>query len=185
MTRWDAELAYETWQQIRRQYKRTYRLRHPKRLHAMQRVYKARWKAKQLGLQPPPLPDWDKELGGFEVHFNRGTQKGSLANSALHHERSSLLLPSTFPSSTEQIIYSNSDANPLPNAHNNSSRERASQALNKGSGRGRKTGGYRNGEGHVFPRCRLCGRSFRRFKSQIVQPGDGSFCSICGLALVQ
>jgi hypothetical protein len=31
--------------------------------------------------------------------------------------------------------------------------------------------------GHVYLRCRLCKRPFRRFKSQIVRYGDGSFCT--------
>jgi hypothetical protein len=72
MTGWAVECRHEEWCEKRREYSRRYRLRHPERLHAMQLIYKARWKARQLGLEPPPLPDWDTELGGFEIQFARG-----------------------------------------------------------------------------------------------------------------
>jgi hypothetical protein len=75
-TRWDAELAREEWDERRRAYKLRYRLRHPERLHAMQRIYKARWKAKQHGLEPPPLLDWNNVPGSFEIQFARGYLKG-------------------------------------------------------------------------------------------------------------
>jgi hypothetical protein len=75
-TRWDAELVREQWNEIRREYKRRYRQRHPDRLQAMQLIYVARWKARQRGEEPPPLPDWQKELGGLEVVYARGYAKG-------------------------------------------------------------------------------------------------------------
>jgi hypothetical protein len=42
---------------------------------------------------------------------------------------------------------------------------------------GRTKGGTRNGEGHVYKHCRLCGRPFRRFKSKLAPPSYGSFCT--------
>jgi hypothetical protein len=183
-TRWDQELIHEAQRAKKAHYNRTYRRRHPEREGTMEPIYKARWLARQRGLEPTPLPNWDNAPEIFEVHFHPGIHPGQPVNPASQPYISSTS-SSTFSSSTEQISYNGPDANLLPNAHNNIALGRAQQALNKGSGRlnkrsgrGRKTGGYRNGEGHVFPRCRLCGRSFRRFKSQIVQPGDGSFCSI-------
>jgi hypothetical protein len=69
---WEGELAREKWSETKSAYNRRYRLRHPERIRAMQKVYKARLRAKQLGLEPPPIPDWDQELSGFEVVFARG-----------------------------------------------------------------------------------------------------------------
>lgn len=72
MTRWAMELRAEEKSETKREYNQRYRARHPKRIHAMQKVYKARHRAKQQGAELPQIPDWDKELGGFEVVYARG-----------------------------------------------------------------------------------------------------------------
>jgi hypothetical protein len=66
-TGWDVELAEcerervaKLWSELRgekaRQYQRRYKERHPERVRANRSIYQARWKAKLLGLPPPPLP---------------------------------------------------------------------------------------------------------------------------------
>lgn len=63
---WEEELALcekervaKLWSELRsernRAYKRRFKERHPERLRATNRIYLARWKAKLLGLPPPPL----------------------------------------------------------------------------------------------------------------------------------
>jgi hypothetical protein len=93
-TRWDDELLRDAKRQKQREYKLRYRLRHPERLRAAQTLYKARWKAKQQGDEPPPIPDWDKVLGGFEIQFARGCPTGTPSNIAFRRELASILLSS-------------------------------------------------------------------------------------------
>ena len=66
---WAGECAWEEWREKKREYNRRYRERHVERLAVFRPIYKARERAKQLGLEQFPLPVWDKESGAIEIPF--------------------------------------------------------------------------------------------------------------------
>jgi hypothetical protein len=172
MTRWDAELQLEYSRRKKAEYNRTYRLRHPERERACQPLYWTRWSARQRGLKPPPLPDWDKEPAAFEVHFRPGPRPGSTF-------RPRRKIPSW---SAKQKFYNtpcHESSRLLPKQ---TLKERAEQAVNKCSARVNRLNKcstmVRTREvGHIFCQCLICGRSFRVFKSE-ARRGEGKFCSI-------
>jgi hypothetical protein len=164
-TRWDEELLDEIQRSKRSLYNRTYRSRHPERNSACQPLYKARWIARQRGLQPPPLPIWD----GFDVHFSRGPRPG-------HGGRPPKARSSQVLSSSQGRIpysYCRTTLSRTPPCTPNI--ERAAQAGSRKSGEIMNSRRYPE-ERRVSRKCRVCGRTFRRFKSQIAR-GKGSFCS--------
>jgi hypothetical protein len=164
-TRWDAELAREEWDKRRRAYKLRYRLRHPERLAVMQRIYKARWKAKQHGLEPPPLPDWNNVLGSFEIQFARGYLKGQRP-------------PPLFPSCPEMKLLNLEGNTPAPrNPKENKKRTGRSSGEKKPTESIMSRPRYPE-VGHVYRRCRVCGRNFRVGKSRSVRQGEGHFCTM-------
>jgi hypothetical protein len=170
MTRWDAELAIEQTRRKKAEENRRYRSRHRQRERLMQPFYYARWAARQHGLQPPPLPDWDKEFGQFEIHFRPGPPKGSTFK-----PRRKIL-----SWRAHQKIYNGPDSNLTPNGHSNTPNDRPTKAVNqKPTHKAKASTMARTREvGHIHRHCLICGRPFRRFKSQIVRPGHGYFCSL-------
>jgi hypothetical protein len=175
LTCWDAELLDEKRRTKRSLYNRTYRSRHPQRERHCQPIYKARWVAKQSGLEPPPLPNWHRITSDFEVSFARGPRPGSGGRPPKGLSRKLL------SSSSERLIYSKDNATPPRGASIGSVKGRPEQLLNRRTNDQIEStmSSRRYPEvGRISKQCRLCGRTFRLFKSRIVHPGDGSFCSI-------
>ena len=154
--RMQAGFLTEEWDKRRRAYKLRYRLRHPERLHAMQRIYKARWKAKQHGLEPPPLPDWNNVPGSFEIQFARGYLKGQRP-------------PPLFPSCPEMKLLNLEGNTPAPrNPKENKKRTGRSSGEKKPTESIMSRPRYPE-VGHVFRQCRVCGRTFRVGKSRCLR----------------